>query len=101
MKARRFPLLLAMLGCMPEGDSTPGVDSGVGPDGSTLSADATPGGGAPDAGDAPMLHGSPPLAPMTAPEFTVLNRDGTTRTRADLLGHRTVMWFYPAAFTSG
>ena len=101
MKARRFfPLMAAMLGCMPEGDSTPSADSGTAPDGSALVADAAPG-GTPDAGDAPMLHGSPPLSPMTAPEFTVLNRDGTTRTRANLVGHRTVMWFYPAAFTAG
>jgi peroxiredoxin (alkyl hydroperoxide reductase subunit C) len=41
------------------------------------------------------------LAPGTpAPEFTLSRQDGTSFTRADLLGERTVLVFYPAAFSS-
>lgn len=36
------------------------------------------------------------------PDFVqVKNSDGTVVSKADLLGHWTVMWFYPAALTSG
>ena len=102
MKARLFFSLMALVGCASDGTSTPGADgAAVAADGALASADATPGGGSADAAAPPMLHGTPPLSPMTAPEFTVLNRDGTERTRESLLGHRTVMWFYPAAYTSG
>jgi hypothetical protein len=100
---RRYLLLLTAFACSSDGGDGPGAaDAGVGgPDAAAgaMADAAVP--GAPDATPLPMLHGSPPLAPMTAPEFTVLNRDGSERTRADLLGHRTVMWFYPAAYTSG
>jgi hypothetical protein len=48
-----------------------------------------------------VLNGTPPVTPKPAIDFTVLNRDGSTRTKDDLLGHPTVIWFYPAAFTSG
>lgn len=37
----------------------------------------------------------------TLPEFTVLDHEGQPRTRADLLGSPTVLWFYPAADTPG
>ena len=36
-----------------------------------------------------------------APEFVATNRDGSARSRSDLIGHPTVIWFYPAAGTSG
>ena len=42
-----------------------------------------------------------PDDPIPAPTFSVLNEDEQVRTRDDLLGHPTVMWFYPAAATSG
>ena len=36
------------------------------------------------------------------PDFTqAKNSDGTAVSKADLVGHWTVMWFYPAALTSG
>ena len=49
------------------------------------------------------LNGHPPAVPKGPPVFAaVLNRDGTSRSQADLTdGHPTVMWFYPAAFTGG
>ena len=34
-----------------------------------------------------------------APEFTLRREDGSEFTRADLLGHRTVLVFYPFAFS--
>jgi peroxiredoxin (alkyl hydroperoxide reductase subunit C) len=41
------------------------------------------------------------LAPGTAaPEFTLRTEDGAEFTRSDLLGHTTVLVFYPAAFSS-
>lgn len=47
------------------------------------------------------LYGTRPLEPTSAPTFTVTNRDGAARTRDDLLGAPSVVWFYPAAATSG
>jgi len=46
-------------------------------------------------------HGSVPSEFLDAPEFVATNRDGTSRGRDDLVGDPTVMWFYPAAGTSG
>ncbi|HSO97344.1 MAG TPA: redoxin domain-containing protein [Solirubrobacteraceae bacterium] len=43
--------------------------------------------------EAPVAAGSP------APEFTLRREDGGGFTRADLLGHRTVLVFYPFAFS--
>lgn len=47
------------------------------------------------------LYGSYPADPKPAPEFEATNRDGSPRGRADLLGHPTVLWFFPAAGTYG
>jgi peroxiredoxin len=41
-----------------------------------------------------------PLAPGTpVPEFTLKREDGSDFTRADLLGHTTLLVFYPFAFS--
>lgn len=48
-----------------------------------------------------VLNGTVPPGDVPAPEFTATAHTGDPRTRADLLGRRTVMWFYPAAFTGG
>lgn len=48
-----------------------------------------------------VFNGTQPDAPVSAPEFTVQNMDGDERTRDDLIGQPTVMWFYPAAGTAG
>lgn len=37
----------------------------------------------------------------TLPEFSLQDHLGNTVTRADLLGKRTVLWFYPKADTPG
>jgi hypothetical protein len=47
------------------------------------------------------FNGTVPDDPISAPEFVATNRDGSARDRGDLLGHPTVVWFYPGAFTSG
>ena len=39
--------------------------------------------------------------PLPAIDFSALNRDGSERSRSDLVDKRTVMWFYPAAGTYG
>ncbi len=51
--------------------------------------------------DVAELTGVPPPSPKPLIPFTVTNRDGTPRTEADLLGHPTVLWFYPSAYTTG
>ena len=38
---------------------------------------------------------------IPAPDFSVLNQDGFERTKSDLEGKPTVIWFYPAANTPG
>ena len=47
------------------------------------------------------FNGTVPGEPISAPEFAATNRDGSSRDRSDLIGHPTVLWFYPGAFTSG
>lgn len=47
------------------------------------------------------LWGAQPSQPLPAPEFQVTNFDGTLRTRDWLLGHATVMWFFPLSGTPG
>ncbi len=47
------------------------------------------------------LFGTVPVSPLPPPEFRATADDGTPRSRDDLLGHPTVLWFYPAAATGG
>ncbi len=61
-----------------------------------------------DTGTAPVdtgpfeLHGTRPAVALAPIDFTdVVNQDVELRSKADLLGHPTVMWFYPAASTAG
>ncbi|MFZ5785879.1 MAG: hypothetical protein ACOY3Y_05510, partial [Acidobacteriota bacterium] len=51
--------------------------------------------------DAVALHGTRPTTALPAPDFVAANSDGSTRGRPDLIGHPTVVWFYPAAATGG
>jgi len=49
-----------------------------------------------------MLIGTRPEAPVPLiPAFRATSNDGSPRDQADLLGKPTVMWFFPAANTSG
>lgn len=79
-------------GCGDSGDSAVASDSG-----DSGSGDSGSGG---DTGEA-TLTGTRPEVAVAAPTFSVLNQDAQVRTRDDLLGHPTVMWFYPAAGTAG
>lgn len=56
---------------------------------------------APTPASAEGLHGSRPTQPIAVPEFQATNSDGQPRTRQDLLGHPTVLWFFPMAGTPG
>lgn len=47
------------------------------------------------------LNGSPPEEAIPLPDFHATNRDNTGRGPEDLKDRPTVMWFYPAASTSG
>ena len=47
------------------------------------------------------LHGTVPTESLPAPEFAAINRDGSARSKPDLVGHPTVIWFYPLANSSG
>lgn len=102
-------LLLACQGKGPDdtGDTGDTVDTGcMTSDCSGDSADSSDSGDPADSGDsgvdtAASYYGTIPADSFPAPTFTVLNQDGETRTRDDLAGHPTVMWFYPAAGTSG
>lgn len=54
-----------------------------------------------DSGDMASLFGTPPTSDVTLPNFAATNRDGTERGPNDLRDVRTIMWFFPAANTSG
>ena len=54
-----------------------------------------------DTGTADGLTGTIPSEAREAPNFTATNYDGSERTKADLMGKATVMWFYPLAKTPG
>jgi peroxiredoxin len=47
------------------------------------------------------LNGTLITESFPAPDFIALNQDGVERTKADLQGKPTVIWFYPAANTPG
>ncbi|MEZ4322741.1 MAG: peroxiredoxin [Myxococcota bacterium] len=49
-----------------------------------------------------MLHGTRPAEQRPLiPGFRATAHDGSPRDQADLIGHPTVLWFFPAANTSG
>jgi hypothetical protein len=122
----RSPLLLAFslaLGCAASKDDS-GAAAGVdgasdgadgasdGADGASDGADGASDGadGASDGADGASdgadgggdrLNGDTPDGDVPAPTFTAANRDGSARSREDLLGQPTVMWFYPLAASAG
>ncbi len=51
--------------------------------------------------DGSLLHGSYPPSELPVATFEALSHEGLSRTSADLLGHPTVIWFYPMAGTPG
>jgi cytochrome oxidase Cu insertion factor (SCO1/SenC/PrrC family) len=49
----------------------------------------------PDTAEPPSEPGRPPESPVPLPTFTARAHTGEARTEADLVGHPTVMWFFP------
>ena len=74
-----------------DGSDTSAVDSGVADSGGNTDQNELPG----------NLHGTEPAQPVLPPEFSATSHDGGLRSQTDLLGHPTVMWFFPAAATPG
>lgn len=91
--------LAALVGCAAPEDKGEDDDEGGSADDSGVVEDEDD--GAANQVDPDELNGSVPDEPLAAPEFVATNRDGGARSREDLLGHPTVMWFYPAAATAG
>lgn len=95
--------LLALLGCARKTEIDRPIDNPVDPVVETASGGETATTGVdtlPDPGSL-TLNGTVPPQKLSAPEFAARNFDGATRTRPDLLGHPTVMWFFPATDTPG
>ena len=88
-----------------DGGTTDTADGGdeSGDDGDDGGDDGGDAGGddAGDDGGTVSYNGTVPASPAALPEFAATNSDGSGRAREDLLGHPTVMWFYPAAATAG
>ena len=92
--------ILTFLACTPIAVDKPAdtaVDSG-------LVADSSDSAGAGDSNEpdtGAKIHGEWAADRLPAPEFVATNRDEAPRGQADLIGHPTVVWFYPAATTAG
>ncbi len=93
-----IPLLFA-LACA--GDTTTGTsdsgttDSGATATGTTDTAPPT------QVTDTVALNGTAPAVPVPLPTFAALNQLGEPRGPEHLVGHATVVWFYPLADTPG
>lgn len=93
-----IPWLAGLLACT----GTSSVDGS--PQDSTADTNNTVDTGPFDTGpfDTTGLNGEEVDPRLDAPVFDqVLANDGSARTQADLIGHPTVIWFYPAAGTYG
>ena len=94
-------MLLFLLACT---EPTPGDTSRVADSGDTDDIDDTDDTDDTDTDDTDMpdgLTGTAPAEPVSLPTFTARNQLGESRSEADLSGHPTVLWFYPAAGTYG
>ncbi len=92
--------LLLLASCAVTALSDTGADSGFVAD-SADTADTSDTAEGTDVDTATDLNGEWATERTPAPEFVATNRDGSARSRPDLVGHPTVIWFYPAAGTSG
>src|SRR5436190_20507710 len=106
-------LLVFLLACSGDGSDSPGADGDADTDADSDSdSDADTDSDSDSDGDSDSdtdtdtdtdvsFNGTVPDEPISVPEFAATNQDGTARDRDDLIGHPTVLWFYPGAFTSG
>lgn len=85
-----LPLLLAAACSSPDPKGDARADT-AGDTASDTAGDALPDG----------LHGVPPADPVALPSFAARNQLGEPRAEVDLIGHPSVLWFYPAAGTAG
>jgi peroxiredoxin Q/BCP len=98
---RTINLTLVLLGAIACKGSVDDSDTDIDTDTDTSGDTKTDTGDLIDSGDIASLFGTPPSSVVTLPEFTATNRDGTERGPNDLRDVRTIMWFFPAATTSG
>src|SRR5436190_5592161 len=104
-------LLVFLLACSGDGSDSPGADGDADTDAdsdsdSDADTDSDSDGDSDSDTDTDTdtdvsFNGTVPDEPISVPEFAATNQDGTARDRDDLIGHPTVLWFYPGAFTSG
>lgn len=47
------------------------------------------------------FYGTIPAEQLALPDFKALNHNGESRGKDDLIGHPTVLWFYPRSGTPG
>ena len=102
---RGFLLSMAALLVSCTGTS-PGTDKSSGGEGTDTDEGTGSGGGQTDTSGWSLdtgasYNGCFPDASIPVPEFRAINRDGAARDREELLGHPSVMWFFPAAGTPG
>ncbi|MDP2315781.1 MAG: hypothetical protein Q8P41_22980 [Pseudomonadota bacterium] len=91
-------MLLLLLACTGPGkDDTSSVADSGDTDSNDTSGDTDPG----DTDLPDDLNGTAPAAAVALPTFSARNQYGEARSEADLVGHPTVLWFYPAAGTYG
>ena len=92
-----FAYSILFLSCTNQAKDTSTVDTGT--EDEIVSQDTAPS----DSDDElpSGLSGTEPSSPVPVPDFTATNYDGGTRTSTDLVGHPTVVWFFPAAATPG
>ncbi len=69
--------------------------------GGSGSDDSDTGAPATEVTDTEGFNGTSPREPVPLPTFAALNQYGDPRGPEDLLGHATVIWFYPLADTPG
>lgn len=91
-----IPLMLS-LACTATDTGSAGDSGGVG-DSGVSTTDTEP---ATEITDTVSLYGTAPAHPVPLPDFAALNLDGAPRGPGDLVGHPTVIWFYPLADTPG
>jgi hypothetical protein len=90
-------IILALVACSGSPPPTPTIDTVVDSPTETAVVDTPP-----DETELPGgLNGTAPEAAIALPDFQARNEHNELRDRSALLGHPTVMWFFPATNTPG